>query len=126
MNNDLISRDALKHAINNIVDEEIEIDEKWAKGLKYSFKIIDNAPAVDAYPFEQVQELIKLNQQFAQEIENLKRLQGEWIITGEEQGAFNMIYKIRKCSKCGWEHSLVIPDNFCPKCGAEMKGGAEE
>lgn len=43
---DLISRSDLKYAINKIVDEEIEIDEKWAKGLKYSLKIIDNASAV--------------------------------------------------------------------------------
>lgn len=39
--------DALKATINNVVDEEIEIDEKWAKGLKYSLKIIDNAPTVE-------------------------------------------------------------------------------
>jgi hypothetical protein len=44
---DLISRSELKKAINMIIDEEIKIDEKWARGLKYSLKIIDNAPAVD-------------------------------------------------------------------------------
>lgn len=52
-----------------------------------------------------------------------ERPQGEWIITGEEQGALGIIYKIRKCDKCGWEHSLIIPNNFCPKCGADMRGG---
>jgi len=51
-----------------------------------------------------------------------KRPQGEWIITGKEQGALGIIYKIRKCSECGWEHSLVIPDNYCPNCGADMRG----
>lgn len=53
------------------------------------------------------------------------RPHGEWITIGEEQGALGIIYKIRKCSKCGWEHSLVIPDNFCPNCGADMRGGRE-
>lgn len=43
---DLISRSDLNQAINKIVDEEIGIDEKWAKGLKYSLKLIDNAPAI--------------------------------------------------------------------------------
>lgn len=38
---------------------------------------IMNAPTVEAYPFEQVHELVKLNQQFAREIENLKRPTGE-------------------------------------------------
>lgn len=47
MNNDLINRSELKKAINKVVDEEIGIDEKWAKGLKYSLKIIDNAPTVN-------------------------------------------------------------------------------
>lgn len=42
-------------------------------------KAIDNASTVEAYPFEQVQELVKLNQQFAEEIEELKKPQGEWI-----------------------------------------------
>lgn len=51
-----------------------------------------------------------------------ERPTGHWIVIGEEQGAFNIIYKIRKCSNCGWEHSLVIPDNFCPNCGADMRG----
>jgi rubrerythrin len=50
-----------------------------------------------------------------------ERPKGMWLIIGQEQGAFGIIYKIRKCSKCGWEHSLVIPDNFCPKCGVYMK-----
>jgi len=50
---------------------------------------------------------------------------GEWITIGEEQGALGIIYKIRKCSKCGWEHSLVIPNNFCPNCGADMRGDTQ-
>ena len=24
------------------------------------------------------------------------------------------------CSNCGWSHSLVIPKNYCPNCGAKM------
>lgn len=40
---------------------------------------------VEAYPFEQVQELVKLNQQFAQEIENLKRPQGDLISRSEAE-----------------------------------------
>ena len=51
-----------------------------------------------------------------------ERPQGKWIVIGEEQGALNITYKIRKCSNCGWEHSLLIPDNFCSKCGADMRG----
>lgn len=47
--------------------------------------------------------------------------EGKWIITGTEVGAFNIVYKCKKCSNCGWEHSLLIPDNYCPNCGAKME-----
>ena len=77
MNNDLISRDALKKAINNLYNETLDGIVKF--GIEKAYKEIDNAPTVDSYPFEQVQELVKLNQQFAQEIENLKRPQGEYV-----------------------------------------------
>ena len=43
---DLISREALKKHITEIFETEEKIDKKWAMGLKYSLKIIDNAPAV--------------------------------------------------------------------------------
>ena len=53
------------------------------------------------------------------------RPQGEWIITEELKGAGGIVYRTRKCNKCGWEFSLVIPRNFCPNCGAKMKGEEE-
>lgn len=46
---------------------------------------------------------------------------GEWIITREEQGAYGIIYTSRKCNRCGWASGLLIPRNFCPKCGIKMK-----
>ena len=52
-----------------------------------------------------------------------KRPQGEWIKEGTEIGAFGIKYTWNKCSKCGWSSSLVLPKNFCPNCGADMRGG---
>ena len=91
-------------------------------GFEGVLALIDKAPAVE-YTFEEAfQKTICENKLYCP-----ARPKGEWIITGEKQGAFGITYKIRKCDKCGWEHSLVIPDNFCPRCGAKMlKGGAEE
>ena len=91
----LIDADALKDAIM----QEVYKDRVGVFVARRIFKLIDNAPTVEAYPFEQVQELVKLNQQFAQEIENLKRPQGDLI----------------SCCK----------GNFCPDCGADMRGGTE-
>lgn len=85
-------------------------------------KAIDSAPTVEAYPFEQVQELVKLNQQFAEEIEELKKPQGEWITGGKDVTA-QYFYDEFICNQC----FTVVTDksNFCPKCGASMKGGAK-
>lgn len=115
--------DNLKEKIQEIVETEMPIDEKWAMGLRYSLKLIDSAPTVDAYPFEQVQELVKLNQQFAQEIEELKKPQGEWI-TGGKDVTGQYFYDEFICNQC----FVVVTDksNFCPKCGADMRKGSAE
>lgn len=66
-----------------LIDADALKEDFLSKGDFVSAEIVDNAPTVDAYPFEQVQELVKLNQQFAQEIETLKRPHGEWIPVSE-------------------------------------------
>ena len=43
-----------------------------------------------------------------------------WIITGQENGALGITYKQRRCSNCGWEHSMAFKMNYCPDCGAIM------
>ena len=85
----LIDADALKK----------DIDTEWLtpQTKMAFFKIIDNAPTVEAYPFEQVQELVKLNQQFAQEIENLKRPQGDLISRSELKKALKSNCKPELC-----------------------------
>lgn len=46
------------------------------------------------------------------------RISGHWIDHKDERGE-----KYHKCSECGWDHALVIPRNYCPRCGADMRGG---
>lgn len=45
---------------------------------------------------------------------------GRWISGHKETGALGITYTEKICSNCGWNHSLVIPKNYCPKCGAKM------
>lgn len=50
------------------------------------------------------------------------REKGEWIVTIEDWNKWT-------CSKCGWNKRTDIHVNlgynFCPKCGADMRGGKE-
>ena len=78
--------------------------------------LINHASTVAAYSFEQVQELVKLNQRFAQEIEELKRPQGEWIDVDGDGSLW-------KCSKCGEIH--CCHGKYCSNCGADMTGKKE-
>lgn len=112
----LIDANALKEALNFVYDCAY-IDSKSKEGIVSDIIAeIDNAPTVKTYCYF-------CGQTEHGQIED--RPQGEWIITGEEQGALGIIYKMRKCNKCGWENSLLIPRNFCPNCGAKMRSGAE-
>lgn len=110
---DLISRSALKAELDDYIDDSLlEIAD-----VK---ELINNAQVVEAYPFEQVRELIELNQQFAQEIENLKRPQGTCkTCVHRDPGD-------KKCD-CGGQERLgclfPVSDNYF--CKFYEKGGAE-
>ena len=51
---------------------------------------------------------------------------GEWIEENSETGALGIKYTWFRCNQCGWDNSLVIPRNFCPNCGADMRGEESE
>lgn len=46
---------------------------------------------------------------------------GEWIFNPKD--AIDLMFTKPKCNKCGFESA--DGGNFCPNCGAKMKGGAE-
>ena len=56
------------------------------------------------------------------DVPSAERKRGKWIDGDVETGALNIQYTEKICSICGWSHSLVIPNNFCPNCGADMRG----
>jgi hypothetical protein len=102
----LIDADELKTEINKIIDEEIEIDEKWSNGLKYSFKIIDNTPTVPLSDFKE-----GYKQAIIDGKTNFSRPHGKWIYECLDYS---------KCSNCNYaNHYGDLP--FCPNCGASME-----
>lgn len=53
---------------------------------------------------------------------------GEWIVREDNTSFVKQIpRRWVECSCCGWTFSYDrIRDNFCPNCGTDLRGGADE
>lgn len=105
MNDDLISREAVKKFIN-----EVCFSKEWAKyradygsrgQIDCILTYIDNAPTV----------------------EEPERPQGEWIDHKLRDDI--VVEHAFKCSRCKQDSGLYYPTDFCPNCGAAMRNGGE-
>ena len=66
-----------------------------------------------------------VNSAFADAVKALPsadRPQGEWIFVESKISD----RKLKKCSVCGLGYVSLKPDNYCPNCGARMKGADDE
>lgn len=122
MNNDLISREALKKAI---------AEWKYRGFYDKLIEVIDNVPTalfpltiqiVDKVTDEDIETLKQLMADDKPQVLNLEteRPQGEWQVSDIPEST------LCKCSICNFNLG-AYSFNFCPQCGADMrKGGAEE
>ena len=111
----LIDAEALKKAIEQ--GEGFSWDSHGKDDLCVRKKYIDNAPTVE-YTFEEAfQKTVCENRLYCP-----ARPQGKWKETGYETGALGITYRQTQCSNCGWEQALPMYLNFCPNCGADMRG----
>lgn len=113
MNNDLISREALKRALNFVYNCAY-IDSRSKEGIASDIIVeIDKAQAVE-YTFEEAFQKTVCEQR----LYCPSRLQGEWIIDGHH-------IRCNRCNEyiCNTDREgNKIPNNFCPNCGAKMAG----
>ena len=125
MNNDLISREALKDEVRKHAEYYADRTEEDRYNVGYTecaceiLDFIDNAPTV-AYPFEKFRTMLCGTCQAYMRIEP-ERPQGEWIIIHTATGKTKC-----KCNQC--QHFIEIGNdkNFCPNCGADMRGQDHE
>lgn len=126
MNEDLISREALKKVIFSKTDG---MEDLWdTAGV---LNVINNAPTVELEPFCKVtldeDKLREIVDELRQEI-----IDGEIVLTEKKKtGHWNYArfgnQTLVKCSECEEEFlgNDVSDYNFCPNCGADMRKEAE-
>ena len=99
----LIDANALKEQIDYYI-KEAGWSEHDNRVLGWCKEFIDNAPTVEARP------------------------QGEWINSGVDISG----HRLNRCSICNGVYQMsyvgdsITRWNYCPNCGADMKGGREE
>ena len=110
MNNDLISREALKKAI-----EECKYCGFYGKLIE----IINNAPTVETYSEEDMCDTTSNGFDIGYDFAKAKyeRPQGKWIVKS------NGTTHYYACDKCG--SAGDIQDKFCRECGADMRNITE-
>lgn len=111
MDNDLISREALKEATKSFVD---------CDGFNPIWQIIDNAPTVEPSfglfrsMFCETCQAYATNRAIAKLADEYTRPHGEWLHP----------YKVDiacECSNCRMQMPITSYFNFCPNCGADMR-----
>ena len=132
MSNDLISREALKTAIEDLYDDTLDGIVKF--GIEKAIQLIDNAPTVEPQKVAianvtfDTEKLKELTDEIVERIKSGEivlqdeRLKGEWIET--RRGLHVTDYK---CSCCGRTvrddtgYNVANDYPFC-HCGADMRG----
>ena len=91
-------------------DEAVEICERWRQRAKEHH---------DRDGWYMADILLR----FMREMPSVDRPQGEWI------NHFDDLFpedSTIECSICHEEQPLEIDDNYCPNCGARMKGASDD
>ena len=134
MNNDLISREALKEALN---ENALETSCGGMLFIDIINRIIDNAPTVpqdcsDCKRYDFPYFTVSFDENKLKEIvqtEVIDKIKSGEIVLQDERPQGEWIYdedyiNPYRCDKCNYHNDDKT--NFCPNCGADMrKGGAE-
>ena len=116
----LIDADALKQEIFNYFDGVTVNNVNGAYIIRDTNVIIDNAPTAPLPDFKE-----GYKQAIIDGKTNFSRPTGEWKETRYET-AIGITYRQTQCSNCGWKYELPMWFNFCPTCGADMRGKENE
>lgn len=116
---DLISREALIKWIDDSVSQYGHVYSTDMLNMWGLFKdyLINNAPTVDAIPTELHEKILDKVEGELLECQSNLRPQGKWKHIIEEDNDV-------ECPFCGFQEDGIYY-NYCPQCGADMRGDAE-
>ena len=97
---ELISREDL---VNALVDKgqaskRYKVGETWELNGTELREVIDSLPTIESRP------------------------KGKWDTVSREKEACEIFFFNKKCSNCGYEYCFPFNYNYCPNCGADMRG----
>lgn len=114
-----------------------EYDAEGIEALEIAIKVLEQQPCEDCVSREYIEPIVEElenicingDEQVLSMLADIKNAPpvtpqqetGKWIKEGEEEDVVGFRWTSRRCSKCGWTHCLVIPNNYCPNCGTKME-----
>ena len=123
---DLISREALLKAMEEERQYLLARGQTGAEHIlvHHCLPIIDNAPTVKITEEQAIDKLHETGWLPRHDKEMTERPQGKWTDLSTDGRHVGWI----ACSVCGQEppNDSNLRTDFCPNCGADMRGGAEE
>ena len=128
-NGDLISRSDLRKAVVEPLNRSTIHDFGEVVKLDDLLKIIDSAMSMEYTFLPQYKADLQCAYDcgFEQGKKEAKRPQGTWVDkeqTGRSGDGREFKYFLTVCSECG-KSPDVLGNNFCPNCGADMRGGGQ-
>ena len=121
----LIDANALKEQIDYCI-KEAGWSEHDNRVLGWCKEFIDNAPTVNIK--DQIAGAYNEGYMCGNKEAEKARPQGEWINSGVDISG----HRLNRCSICNGVYQMsyvgdsITRWNYCPNCGADMKGGREE
>ena len=133
----ICKEEALNVLLNKIRDVTGTSCEKDRSGLCVAYYLISKEiPSADVVSREFYEDAVKANtrlvienRELKEQIESADRPSGEWLRQDKYFQAFNETVTTYKCSVCEHEPYFggdISKLNYCPNCGAYMKGGDTE
>ena len=118
----LIDADALIDDLELMYEHRDDKDEPYNIGVRGAINMTRKASTIDIPHSDDWERYSERLWKKAYERGKADRPQGEWI----DRGMRVPSSWVKKCSLCGHETDTWRWCNFCPNCGAQMKGADDE